>query len=79
MPDSSLQLLQGIDLLIIDALSFNPNHPTHLGVQQAINIANHLQPEQAYFTHIMHQQCKDQQINLPENVYLAYDGQVIYI
>ena len=87
MPDPSLQLLEGIDLLIIDALSFNPNHPTHLGVQQAIDIANHLQPKQTYFTHIMHrldhrcfgQQCKEQQINLPENVYLAYDGQVIYI
>ena len=87
MPDSSLKLLEGIDLLIIDALSFNPNHPTHLGVQQAIDIANYLQPKQAYFTHIMHQldhrcfhqQCEEQQINLPENIYLAYDRQVIYI
>ena len=87
MPSPSLQLLEGIHLLIIDALSFNPNHPTHLGVQQAIDIANHLQPKQTYFTHIMHrldhrcfeQQCKEQQINLPENVYLAYDRQVIYI
>ena len=85
LPDTSRALLQGIDLLIIDALSFNPRHPTHFSVGEALEVLEALQPKEAYFTHIMHRldhryfpdQCAEQDIELPENVYLAYDGQVL--
>ena len=87
LPNSSKALLQGVDVLVIDALSFNPRHPTHLSVGEAIEIAEELQPREAYFTHIMHRldhchfrdQCSEQDITLPENVYLSHDGQVIEI
>ena len=87
LPDSSKNLLRGIDVLIIDALSFNPRHPTHFSVHEAIAVSNDLQPKATYCTHIMHRldhryfpaQCKDQNIDLPENVHLAYDGLVIEI
>ena len=87
LPDSSKELLHGIEVLIIDALSFNPRHPTHLSVGESIEISNDLQPRETYFTHIMHRldhryfpdQCREQDIDLPENVYLAHDGQVIEI
>ena len=85
LPNSSKDLLHGIDVLIIDALSFNPRHPTHLSVGEAIEISNELKPNETYFTHIMHrldhryfrEQCQEQDIDLPENIYLSYDGQVI--
>ena len=87
LPDSSKNLLRGIDVLIIDALSFNSRHPTHFSVHEAIAVSNDLQPKATYFTHIMHRldhryfpvQCEDQNIDLPENVHLAFDGQVIEI
>ncbi len=87
LPDSSKELLHGIEVLIIDALSFNPRHPTHLSVGESIEISEDLKPKETYFTHIMHrldhryfrEQCEEQDIELPENVYLAYDGQVIEI
>ena len=87
LPDPSKEMLRGIEVLIIDALSFNPNHPTHLSVGESIAISNDLKPRETYFTHIMHRldhryfpdQCREQDIDLPENVYLAYDGQVIEI
>ncbi len=87
LPDASKRLLRGIDVLIIDALSFNSKHPTHFSVHEAIAVSNDLQPKATYFTHIMHRldhrhfpaQCEDQNIDLPENVYLGYDGQVIDI
>jgi phosphoribosyl 1,2-cyclic phosphate phosphodiesterase len=87
LPDSSKELLRGVEVLIIDALSFNPRHPTHLSVGEAIEISNDLKPRETYFTHIMHRldhrhfpdQCAEQDIDLPENVYLAHDGQVIEI
>ena len=87
LPDSSKELLRSVEVLIIDALSFNPRHPTHLAVGEAIEIVNELQPQETYFTHIMHrlnhryfrEQCQEQNIELPQNVYLSYDGQVIEI
>ena len=87
LPDSSKELLHGVDVLIIDALSFNSRHPTHFSVSDAIEVSNDLQPKETYFTHIMHHvdyryfaaQCGEKNIDLPETVYLAYDGQVIDI
>ena len=66
-------------------LSFNPRHPTHLSVGEALEISDALKPRETYFTHIMHRldhryfpdQCKEMDIELPDNAYLAYDGQVI--
>ena len=87
LPESSKKLLRGVDILIIDALSFNPRHPTHFSVQEAIEVSNDLRPKATYFTHIMHrldhryfpEQCSERNIDLPQNVYLVYDGQVIEI
>ncbi len=87
LPETSQALLEGVEVLVIDALSFNPGHPTHQSVGQALEISEALQPRETYFTHIMHrldhryfrEQCKEQQIELPDNADLAYDGQVITI
>ncbi len=87
LPETSQAMLEGIEVLIIDALSFNPRHPTHQSVGQALEISYALKPKQTYFTHIMHRldhryfkdQCAEQDIELPDNAYLAYDGQVIVL
>jgi phosphoribosyl 1,2-cyclic phosphate phosphodiesterase len=85
LPDESKDLLRGVAVLILDALSFNPRHPTHLSVGEAVAIIAELQPREAYLTHVMHrldhrhfrEQCEEQKVELPPNVYLAFDGQVI--
>lgn len=85
LPAASQALLNGIEVLVIDALSFNPRHPTHLSVGQALEISDALKPQQTYFTHIMHRldhryfraQCEEEGIELPNTANLAYDGQVI--
>ena len=87
LPKASQDLLNGIEVLVIDALSFNPRHPTHLSVGEALEISEALQPKETYFTHIMHrldhryfpEQCKEMEIELSDNAYLAYDGQVIQL
>ncbi|MBQ15590.1 MAG: MBL fold metallo-hydrolase [Planctomycetaceae bacterium] len=74
IPDSSWPLLEGLDVLIIDALRERP-HPTHFSVEQSLAVVERLQPRQAYFTHVSHhldhQTVTDQ---LPGHVALAYDG-----
>ena len=72
---------------MIDALSFNPRHPTHFSVGEALEVSDALKPKATYFTHIMHrldqryfrEQCAEVEIELPDNADLAYDGQVIQL
>jgi len=74
IPDDSLPLLDGVRTLILDTLRDRP-HPTHLSVDQALDIIRELRPERAYLTHMCHDlphaaTCA----RLPDGVELAYDG-----
>ena len=53
IPDSSLALLGGLDVLILDALRDIP-HPMHQTVDQALALIKKLNPREAWFTHIAH-------------------------
>ena len=83
--DGSLELLDGIEILVLDALSFNPKHPTHLSVGEAVEVTETLGVRKTYFTHLMHRidhryfsdQCVENEVDLPDTVELAFDGQVI--
>ncbi len=77
IPDATVDQLQGLDLLILDALRLTP-HPTHFTVDQAIDVAQRIDAKQTYFTHIahdIHHQTVD--ARLPDRINLAYDGLVI--
>lgn len=72
--ESSLEKMQGVKTLIIDALRHRP-HPSHLTVEQAIKISNLLSPEKTYFTHTNYElEYEETNRNLPENIRMAYDG-----
>lgn len=74
VPPSSIELLRGVDTLVIDALRYLP-HPTHFSVNEAIEVIRKVQPRQAFLTHICHD--LDHPIaeaELPKGVHLAYDG-----
>jgi phosphoribosyl 1,2-cyclic phosphate phosphodiesterase len=74
IPESSLDLLQGLDILFLDALRYKP-HPTHSTVERSLEYVERLNPRRAYFTHICHDlQHKRAESLLPPNVRLAYDG-----
>lgn len=77
VPDSSLPLLEALDLLIIDALRWN-HHPSHNNVEQALHWIERIQPSRALFTHIAHELGHAAtEATLPPHVRLAYDGQRI--
>jgi phosphoribosyl 1,2-cyclic phosphate phosphodiesterase len=77
IPESSWHLLEGLDTLILDALRPRP-HPTHLSVDQAVEIIDRLKPRQAFLTHLSHElDYAGTNATLPPNIRLAYDGQRI--
>jgi phosphoribosyl 1,2-cyclic phosphate phosphodiesterase len=74
IPEASLELLGGLDVLFLDALRYRP-HPTHSTVDQSIRTVECLKPRRAFFTHISHDLGHERAEQLlPASVRLAYDG-----
>ncbi len=74
IPEETLRLLEGLDLLILDALREKP-HPTHSSLQQSVSLVEKLKPNRALFTHIAHEMGHaSANAILPPHVRLAYDG-----
>ena len=76
--EKEMKKLKGLDILIINALRNEP-HPTHFNLQQALDIIKKVQPKRSYLTHISHKLGFHKEVSkqLPENVFLAYDGLVL--
>ena len=79
IPDESFALLDGVRILIIDALRHRP-HSTHFSVDEAIASAARIGAARTYFTHISHDLGHAAtSASLPAGVELAYDGLVLEI
>ena len=74
LPDRTKEILSGLDVLVLNALGFEPN-TTHYCLDQALAAIAELQPKRAILTHINHQFDHEKvSRDLPDNVELAYDG-----
>jgi phosphoribosyl 1,2-cyclic phosphate phosphodiesterase len=74
IPEASLERLQGLDVLFLDALRHRP-HPTHSTIEASTAIAKKLKAGRTYFTHMSHDVSHAQtQAALPDGVFLAFDG-----
>jgi phosphoribosyl 1,2-cyclic phosphate phosphodiesterase len=78
--DAECAKLQGLEVLVMDALRQTPHH-AHLMLSQALDLVNKLKPKRAYFMHICHDMGLHEEVQktLPENVFLAYDGLTVEI
>ena len=74
IPDHTYDRLKNLDVLVLDALREKP-HPTHLSLQEAIEIAKRIEAKQTFLIHMSH---NIDHVNhgkiLPENIHFAYDG-----
>lgn len=76
IPDESLKLLEGLDVLVLDALRRRP-HPTHFNLEQAIEMAHRINARRTIFTHIAHELGHaETNAELPARMELGYDGLV---
>lgn len=73
VPDEIAAQITDVKVLVIDALR-PKSHPTHLSVDQAIEVARRVRAGRTYFTHIAHEQAQTSEKDLPANTFLAYDG-----
>lgn len=77
IPRESLELLKGVEVLIVGALRNKP-HPAHFTVQQAVEAAAAIRPLRTILTHMGHDvDYVKVSAELPAGVELAYDGMVV--
>ena len=74
IPDSSWPLLAGLDTLFLDCLRPGDSHPSHFGLDDALEVVRRVKPKRTYFTHMSHKWDYDDLPPLPPGVMLAYDG-----
>lgn len=75
LSDEAINQLQGLDVLVINALRIS-EHPTHNNLVEALDYIEKINPKKAYITHIGHDLGLHQvvQNQLPDNVFLAHDN-----
>jgi phosphoribosyl 1,2-cyclic phosphate phosphodiesterase len=73
IPEASMELLLGLDILLIDALRYTP-HSNHLNIEGALRVVERLKPGRAIFTHLTHEVLHADGKKLPPGVEFAYDG-----
>jgi phosphoribosyl 1,2-cyclic phosphate phosphodiesterase len=79
MPKASLDHLEGLEVLILDALRYTP-HPTHFSVSEALELVEKVQPKRAILTNL-HTDLDFEKLRreLPPYIEPAYDGLIIEV
>ena len=77
IPDRAIERLQGLDILILDALRYTP-HPTHFSVSEALAFIAEVKPRRAVLTN-MHTDIDFDTIRreLPDGIEPAFDGMTL--
>ena len=78
--DKEMLKLNGLDTLVINALRYE-SHPSHLNIEEALEIIDQVKPKQTFFTHISHNMGFHEEVcsSLPKSVSLAFDGLVLEV
>jgi phosphoribosyl 1,2-cyclic phosphate phosphodiesterase len=79
LPETSIPLLEGLDVWIVDALRYT-RHESHFSVSDALAWIERLKPKRAILTHMTSDlDYAKLAAELPPNVEPAYDGMVIEV
>ena len=82
LPAETIAQVRGADVIILSALwKKSSSHPSHLNLEEALELAQKLEGGETYFTHITHGMGLHAatQHSLPNTISLAYDGLVLDI
>lgn len=78
--DNEIKKIKGTHVLVVNALRKEPHH-SHFNLDEALDFIAKINPERAYLTHISHLMGFHDEVQkeLPQGVFLAYDGLTISI
>jgi len=73
IPPETMEMMQGLDLLVLDALRYEP-HQSHFTIPQAIEVAQEIGARRTLFTHMTHSvDFETVSAKLPQGIELAVD------
>lgn len=79
MPDSTIKLLQGVDVMVLDALRHRP-HSTHFTVEESLSCLSRIGARRSYLIHLCHDLDHATLSNeLPSGVEVSFDGLTVDI
>ena len=79
IPESSLKLLDGLDILLLDCLRLKEHH-THINLEQSLIFANRIKATKTYLIHMTHDlEYEALKKELPDHIDVGYDGLKIII
>lgn len=74
IPESSLELLQGLRILLLDCLRYKP-HYTHINLEQSLDYAGRIAAANTYMIHMTHElEYEALGKLLPSSMEVGYDG-----
>jgi phosphoribosyl 1,2-cyclic phosphate phosphodiesterase len=78
--DEEKQKLKGLKVFVINSLR-KEEHISHFNLDEALALIDEIKPQSAYLTHLSHRfgLHAEEEKNLPDSVYIAYDGLTIDI
>lgn len=80
LPPETVRALEGVDVLVLNALWFGNPHPTHFNVEEAVEAARKVGARRTYLTHLTHEVGHRELLErLPAGIEPAYDGLEVHI
>ena len=74
IPDETCEKIRGSKVMVLSGLRWQPSHPTHLTIPEAVDIATDLEVPKTYLIHMnSYVDHKESNRRLPGHVQLAYD------
>lgn len=78
IPVSTLEMIKGSQLFVLNGLRWSPEHPTHFTIPQAVAVAQKVNIPMTYLIHMSsHVRHADINEKLPQNIRLAYDQLIV--
>jgi len=79
LPEEALRAFRGVSVLVINAL-FRTEHPTHLSISEAVEVAKKVGAKQTFLTHLTHRTGHAElEAELPPGIAPAFDGLTVQI
>jgi phosphoribosyl 1,2-cyclic phosphate phosphodiesterase len=80
LPARTRDELDGVRVLVLNALWYGAPHPTHFTVEEAVYVAQDIGAEETYLTHLSHRvRHAELEERLPRGIRPAYDGLIVEI
>jgi phosphoribosyl 1,2-cyclic phosphate phosphodiesterase len=80
LPPDVVSVLDGVDVLVINALWWGSPHPTHFNIEEALDAARSVRARRTYLIHMTHRlRHAELERRLPADVEPAYDGLTVEI